>query len=84
MAVVYARDTIYVAWSAGRTMLRKDDAWDADSDLVRERPELFIEEPKKLRGRPVGAPRVERATRAPGEVRTVRPRKAAAPKVDDE
>jgi len=81
MAVVYARDTVCVSWSAGRTVLRKDDAWDADADLVRERPDLFTEQPKKLRGRRL----VERATRAPGEVRATRaPRKMAKPEAEAE
>lgn len=81
MSVVFARETICVSWSAGTTLLKKDDAWDADSDLVRERPELFTEAPERLRGRRL----VERATRAPGEVRATRaPRKAAKPEPEAE
>lgn len=63
MAVVYARGDLTVAWSQGQTTLRRGDVWDADAELVRERPDLFAAEPE----RPAG--RVERATRAPGEVR---------------
>lgn len=77
MAVVHVRDTCSVAWSAGTTVLKKGDAWDADADLVRERPDLFTQEPGKVHGRKVGPPMVERATRAPGEMRRGpgRPRK---------
>lgn len=73
--VVYARDTCSVAWSAGDTLLKKGEPWAADADLVRERPDLFEGEPGRLAGR-TAAPRVERATRAPGEVRRPRPRRA--------
>lgn len=66
MAVVYARGDMTVAWSSGKSVLRKDEAWDAESDLVRERPDLFAEAPGRAAG---AAPRVERATRAPGEQR---------------
>lgn len=82
MDVVYVRESLCVAWSAGTTMLKKGDAWDADAALVRERPGLFTEEPGKVHGRRSGPPMVERATRAPGEVRKGpgRPRK---PRDDD-
>jgi len=63
-AVVYATSDLTVAWSQGQTTLRRGDVWDADAALVKERPDLFAAEPE----RPAGA-RVERATRAPGEVR---------------
>jgi len=77
VSVVYARQSASVSYSGGKVFLKKDDAWDGDSDLVRERPELFSEEPNKVAGR--GNPRraVERATRAPGEVRDVTPSVAA-------
>lgn len=68
MSIVYAKGTMSVAWSAGRTTLKRGQAWDGDADLVRERPDLFAAEPERPAGRPAG--RVERATRAPGEVRT--------------
>lgn len=67
MAVVYANQTASVSWSGGKTLLRKDQAWDADSGLVRERPDLFTAEPEKVAGREYRP--VERATRAPGEMR---------------
>jgi hypothetical protein len=70
MAVVYANQTASVSWSGGKTLLKKDQAWDADSGLVRERPDLFTDEPEKVAGRQYRP--VERATRAPGEMRDVR------------
>lgn len=70
MAVVYARQSLSVAWSGGKTFIKRDQPWDADSGLVRERPELFTDEPTNVAGRMRGRPPViERATRAPGEVR---------------
>jgi hypothetical protein len=78
MGVVYARQSASIAWSGGKTFLKKDQAWDADSGLVKERPELFTDEPAKVAGRVAGRPVVERATRAPGEMR-VTPAKKAAP-----
>lgn len=72
MAVVYAKGDMTVAWSSGKSTLKKGQAWDADAELVAERPDLFAAEPERPAGR--GAPRVERATRAPGERR--RPGKA--------
>jgi hypothetical protein len=74
MGVVYAKENLSVAWSQGKTTLRKGAPWDADAQLVRERPDLFEDQPAKVAGR-VGPPVVERATRAPGEVR--RPRRRA-------
>lgn len=69
MAVVYAKESVSVSWSGGKTFVKKDQAWDADAGLVRERPELFSDEPVKVAGRGRQRPVVERATRAPGEVR---------------
>lgn len=44
--------------------VRKGDAWSADADVVRARPDLFTDNPAKARGG-----RIEAATRAPGERR---------------
>jgi hypothetical protein len=86
MPVVYARQSVTVAWSDGKTYLRKDEAWDSESGLVKERPELFTDEPARVAGRPRrsrGEPQIERATRAPGEQRVTPAKKAApAPKGD--
>lgn len=66
MPVVFPRQSVTVSWAGGKTFLRKDVPWDADSELVKERPELFSDEPERIAGR---VERVERATRAPGEFR---------------
>ncbi|MEU3972346.1 hypothetical protein [Streptomyces bacillaris] len=67
-----------VRWSGGLTVLKPGQSIDDDHPLVQERPDLFTEaapEPdikmpaKPGRGAP--APAVERATRAPGEKRTM-------------
>ena len=80
MGVVYAKQAVSVAWSGGKTFLKKDQAWDSESDLVQERPELFTDEPEKVAGRVAGRPAVERATRAPGETRQVPVKRAPKPK----
>jgi hypothetical protein len=74
VAVVYARESASVSWSGGKTFVKRDQAWDSDSGLVRERPELFSAEPVAVAGRSRIRPVVERATRAPGEVRRTPPR----------
>lgn len=53
--------------SGGRqpTVIRKGEAWDADSPVVKAHPDLFSTDPSRARGterRPV-----EQSTRAPGE-----------------
>lgn len=70
MSVVYANQSASVSWSGGKTFLKKDQAWDSESGLVRERPDLFSDEPTKVAGRSEIRRGVERATRAPGEVRS--------------
>jgi hypothetical protein len=83
MGVVYAQQSASVSYSEGKVFVRKGQAWDSDALLVRERPELFSDEPAKVAGRPRrrgdGPPVIERATRAPGETRPA-PAKKAAPK----
>jgi len=44
--------------------VRKGDAWAANADVVRARPDLFTDDPARAKGG-----RVEAATRAPGERR---------------
>jgi hypothetical protein len=86
MGVVYAKQSVTVAWSDGKTYLRKDAAWDSESGLVKERPDLFTDEPARVAGRPHGrrAERpIERATRAPGEQRVTPAKKAAPPAPKD-
>lgn len=73
MGHVFAKSDCVAAWEGGQTFLAEGQVWDEDADLVRARPDLFTDEPPKVLGRPDG-PRVESATRAPGE-RRVRTRK---------
>jgi hypothetical protein len=55
-----------LAWSGGTMTLRKDQTIDDDHPLVTERPELWSAEPSTAS---LSTPTIERATRAPGEVR---------------
>ena len=67
----YANVTGAVRWSGGTTLLHKGMTADEGHPLVKERPDLFDD---TVPGASLTAPRsaapvVERATRAPGEVR---------------
>jgi hypothetical protein len=64
----YSQISAVVRWSGGTTVLRKGQSADEDHPLVKERPELFTD---AVPGASLAAapPAVERATRAPGEVR---------------
>ncbi|HEU4544449.1 MAG TPA: hypothetical protein VFR23_25185 [Jiangellaceae bacterium] len=65
-------DTVFATRSCatefnGRPIrVRKGEPWAADDPFVEAKPDLFTSAPE---GRRTGPPRVERATRAPGEVR---------------
>jgi hypothetical protein len=70
--VKYSKLAGVVRWSGGTTVLRKGQSADDDHGLVKERPELFTDVAPGASlsvsaSKP--APAVERATRAPGEVR---------------
>ena len=71
----YVKRSLAVRWSGGTVALREGQSISDDHPLVDERPDLFTdEEPEPDIKMPAvpgrhGAPRVERATRAPGEVR---------------
>lgn len=49
--VVYANTDTQVVWSGGQSPIAKGEVWDANADLVKERPELFSAEPTRVRGR---------------------------------
>lgn len=66
----YAKGAAVVRWSGGTTVLRMNQSIDPDHPLVAERPELFRDDDPGAEIKTPGAPVVERATRAPGEVRT--------------
>lgn len=59
-----------VRYSGGTVVLSRGMSAEDDNPLVKERPDLFTDEPPgaHLRG-PAPGSRVERATRAPGEKR---------------
>lgn len=72
----YSNTTGAVRWEGGLTVLKEGDSIDEDHPLVTERPDLFTDDPPgpdikmpatSSRGGP--EPKVERATREPGEVR---------------
>jgi hypothetical protein len=65
--VKYSKVTGAVRWSGGTTLLRRGQSADPDHPLVKERPDLWTDQAP---GASLSAPpTVERATRAPGEVR---------------
>jgi hypothetical protein len=72
----YSNTSGVVRYSGGTIVLGRGMSADDDHPLVLERPDLFVDEapPAQLRGpgasrRPADGPKVERATRAPGERR---------------
>ena len=82
----YSLFTGAVRWSGGTAILRKGQSADPDHPLVKERPKLWTDTPPGASlSAPQSPPVVERATKAPGEIRQTprrgpgRPRKAAAP-----
>jgi hypothetical protein len=86
--VKYSKIEGTLAWSRGTILMRKGASFDEDHPLVAERPELFGDvdpgaEHKTREATP--PPAVERATRAPGEVRNTPgtgPRGNRVPKVE--
>lgn len=74
----YAKITGAVRWSGGTTILHEGMSADDGHPLVAERPDLWTTQaPQADLRAPAGpreaAPVVERATRAPGEVRKANP-----------
>lgn len=86
----YSKVSGAVRWSGGTTILRAGQSADDDHPLVVERPDLWTSEGPGADLRARRRPVVERATRAPGEVRDTprrgpgRPRKVAEPAVTDQ
>ncbi|MBZ6135766.1 hypothetical protein [Streptomyces olivaceus] len=84
----YVKRSLAARWSGGTATLREGQSIGDDHPLVAERPDLFTDtEPEPDIKMPAtsgrhGAPRVERATRAPGEVRKAGPRKRTTAKPD--
>ena len=65
--VKFCTSTCFVSVNGVRMRLEENQAWHADSDVVRLHPNLFTTEPRVF-----GAPVVEQATAAPGERRMVK------------
>lgn len=85
----FSRIAGVVRWSGGTTLLRRNQSADDDHPLVVERPDLWTDEvPGASLSTGKATPVVERATRAPGEVRQTprrgpgRTRKVTEPEVD--
>lgn len=73
---VYPNCRAVVAWQGGRVRLNPGQSWDADDPFVKERPELFDIDPRRVSRTEIP----ETTTRAPGEVRDTPPRKPSARK----
>lgn len=69
MGQVLVKGAACVGWGGVSVHLRAGDAWDADDPLVVAYPHLFTQTPTVHRSGPAPAERVERGTKAPGEVR---------------
>lgn len=67
----YSRISGVTRYSGGTIVLREGMSADDDHPLVAERPDLFTDVPPPADLQSAGRPVVERATRAPGEVREV-------------
>lgn len=68
MALKYSKMEGVLRWSGGTTLLKRGTSVEADHPLAKERPDLFTDEEPDAKF--ATAPTVERATAAPGEVRT--------------
>jgi hypothetical protein len=70
---VFVRDTLSVREPGAKfpTMIRRGEAWHAESALVLAHPELFCDVPLVVHGQPPGA-EVEQASAAPGERRATK------------
>lgn len=68
-AVVFATRSCATEWAGMPVTVRAGEAWAANDPFVKSKPDLFGPPPKVRRVGPAPAPRVERATRAPGEKR---------------
>jgi len=67
-AVVYSNTNTRLGFNGRRFTLTVDQPWDASDPLVKARPELFTKQPTVVAS--TVEPKVEQATRAPGEKRT--------------
>ena len=69
MDMKYPTSSMVVGYKDQRIRLTKDEPWDATDPLVKDRPELFRDEPDK----PRRSTPVEQATASHGETRKAQP-----------
>ena len=69
MHYVYANQSGVRPWNGGMTHFTKGEAWRADDPFVGAHQQLFDQEPPVVRETEPVKPKVERATRRPGERR---------------
>lgn len=75
MDLVYAKQSVHLI---GRGILVvAGEAWDANDPLVKEHPDMFEEDPRRVRSSRTESGHVEQATAAPGEKRSTRRSKGA-------
>lgn len=69
----YARTTTIVGTRGGGTAhITEGEVWSHHDPIVIDNPDLFADEPTKVRGEKKKADPVEEATAAPGEKRTTK------------
>jgi hypothetical protein len=68
-AVVFATASCVTEFGGRAVHLNAGETWAADDPFVKAHPDMFGPPPQVRRTGPPPAPRVERATRAPGEKR---------------
>lgn len=69
---VYAKSTTVVGTrGGGTTRLVEGEVWSSHDPVVQDNPDLFADEPTKVRGKKADPP-VEEATAAPGAKRSTK------------
>jgi len=71
VSYVYPNCVTVVLYEGGRVRLNPEQKWDSDDPFVKARPEFFSADPRNV-AHSAGFEPVERATRAPGEMRPTR------------
>lgn len=78
MDLKYAVANLVTDWHGDKVVLALDEPWHATDPFVKAHPELFTDDPRRVRGTPAAGPAkrgkadAEAATSAPGEKRTTR------------
>lgn len=68
-AVVFATVSCVTEFDGRSVHVNAGEAWAADDGFVKTHPDMFGPPPRVRRTGPAPVPKVERATRAPGEKR---------------